>query len=143
MDSSSILDNSTIINYNKVEIKSLRDFTNGIFEDIETIYYILLQEVRTKDNWEEWIVYMLDGVEQTSLETIELIKDISTMMDKTKEVIKEQLPKIYSKDFIEILFSNPYTKIDFLVDGLRLHRETVSKYLKQLETLGICRKYKN
>ncbi|MEA3553326.1 MAG: Fic family protein [Campylobacterota bacterium] len=105
-------------------------------------YYRLLQEVRTKDNWEEWIIYMLDGVEQTSLDTIELIKDISSMMDNTKNIIQEKLPKIYSKDLIEILFNHPYTKIDFLVDGLGLHRETASKYLKQLETLGIVESIK-
>jgi Fic family protein len=100
-------------------------------------YYRLLQEVRTKDNWEEWIMYMLDGVEQTSLDTIELIKDISTMMDNTKNIIQEKLPKIYSKDLVEILFNHPYTKIDFLVDELGLTRQTASKYLKELETLGI------
>lgn len=100
-------------------------------------YYRLLQEVRIKDNWEEWIMYMLDGVEQTSLDTIELIKDISSMMDDTKNIIQEKLPKIYSKDLIEILFNHPYTKIDFLVDGLGLTRQTASKYLKELESLGI------
>ncbi len=105
-------------------------------------YYRLLQEVRTKDNWEEWIMYMLDGVEQTSLETIELIQDISSMMDKTKEIIKEKLPKLYSKDLIEILFNHPYTKIDFLVNGLGLHRETASKYLKEIESIGILKSIK-
>jgi Fic family protein len=85
---------------------------------------------------------MLDGIEQTSLDTIELIKDISTMMDNTKKIIQEKLPKIYSKDLVEILFNHPYTKIDFLVDVLRLHRETASKYLKQLETLGIVESIK-
>ena len=100
-------------------------------------YYRLLQEVLTKDNWEEWIIYMLDGVEQTSLDTIELIKDISRMMDNTKNIIQEKLPKIYSKDLIEILFNHPYTKIDFLVDRLALTRQTASKYLKELEILGI------
>jgi Fic family protein len=108
----------------------------------KSVYYRLLQEVRTKDNWEEWIIYMLDGIEQTSLDTIELIKDISTMMDNTKSIIQEKLPKIYSKDLVEILFNHPYTKIDFLVDVLRLHRETASKYLKQLETLGIVESIK-
>ncbi|MCK5294094.1 MAG: hypothetical protein KAJ49_05530 [Arcobacteraceae bacterium] len=50
-------------------------------------------------------------------------------MDNTKNIIQDKLPKIYSKDLIEILFNHPYTKIDFLVDGLGLHRETASKYL--------------
>ena len=76
-------------------------------------YYRLLQEVRTEDALEEWILYMLDGVEQTSLETITLIENISLLMQKSTVELKEKLPNIYSKDLIEILFMHPYTKIDF------------------------------
>jgi len=105
-------------------------------------YYRLLQEVRTKDKWEEWILYMLDGIEQTSKETVVLVNEISKLMESTKQTIQEKLPKIYSKDLIEILFSHPYTKIDFLVDGLGLHRETSSKYLKEIESIGILQSIK-
>ncbi len=102
-------------------------------------YYRLLQEVRTKDNREEWVLYMLDGVEKTSLETIELVNGIHRLMGETKEVIKEKLPKIYSKDLVEILFMHPYTKIDFLVNGLGITRQTASKYLNSLEEIGVLR----
>ena len=105
-------------------------------------YYRLLQEVRTKDNWNEWIMYILEAVEQTSKETVLLVNDISELMKKTKQDIQDKLPKIYSKDLIEILFSHPYTKIDFLVEGLGLHRDTASRYLKQLEELGILESIK-
>jgi len=105
-------------------------------------YYRLLQEVRTDDKWEEWILYMLDGVEKTSIETMHLINDISNMMKETKYTIRENLPKIYSKDLIEILFSHPYTKIDFLVEGLNITRKTASKYLSELESLGIVKELK-
>lgn len=100
-------------------------------------YYRLLQEVRTKDSWEEWILYMLDGVEQTSLETVELVNDIHILMNETKAKIKSELPKIYSKDLVEILFMHPYTKIEFLVNGLGITRQTASKYLNRLEEIGI------
>ncbi len=94
-------------------------------------------DVRTKDNWEEWILYMLDGVEQTSLETIELVNTIYELMGETKEKIKAELPKMYSKDLVEILFMHPYTKIDFLVNELGITRQTASKYLIRLEEIGI------
>ncbi len=105
-------------------------------------YYRLLQEVRTENRWEEWIIYMLDGVEVTSLKTIELINSIKELMDESKSEIKEKLPKIYSKDLVEILHIHPYTKIEFLVDILGLHRETASKYLKLLENIGILKSVK-
>ena len=105
-------------------------------------YYRLLQEVRTKDKWEEWILYMLDAVEKTSLETIELINNISDLMIKTQDKISQDLPKIYSKDLVEILFMHPYTKIDFLVGKMGLHRLTASTYLNELENIGILKPIK-
>ena len=105
-------------------------------------YYRLLQEVRTKDSMEEWILYMLDGVEKTSIESINLIHKIKNLMDETGLMIKKELPKIYSKDLLEILFTHPYTKIDFLVNGLDIHRETARKYLKELENMGLLSKTK-
>lgn len=103
----------------------------------KTDYYRLLQEVRTDDKWEEWILYMLEAVEQTSLETIELINSISDLMIKTQDKISQELPKIYSKDLVEVLFMHPYTKIEFLVDRLNITRKTASKYLSELESIDI------
>lgn len=103
----------------------------------KTDYYRLLQEVRTDEKWEEWILYMLEAVEQTSLETIELINSISDLMIKTQDKISGKLPKIYSKDLVEVLFMHPYTKIEFLVDRLNITRKTASKYLNELENIDI------
>jgi Fic family protein len=100
-------------------------------------YYRLLQEVRTEDALEEWILYMLDGVEQTSIETIELVENIYSLMQKTTDEVKDKLPNIYSKDLVEILFMHPYTKIDFLVNTLGITRKTASKHLKELENIGL------
>ncbi|MGD9554798.1 MAG: Fic family protein [Arcobacteraceae bacterium] len=105
-------------------------------------YYRLLQEVRTQDKWEDWILYMLDAVEKTSLETIELINNISNLMIKTQDKISQELPKIYSKDLVEILFMHPYTKIEFLVEKMGLHRHTASTYLNELEKIDILKPIK-
>ena len=77
-------------------------------------YYRLLQEVRDKDNWEDWIVFMLDGVEQTSKQTILLIDGIKIEMLSFKKKMRAELPKIYSQDLLNNLFRHPYTKIEFV-----------------------------
>jgi len=100
-------------------------------------YYRLLQEVRTENKWEEWILYILEGIENTAYETIQLIEKIKNLMEQTQEKIKRSLPKLFSKDLLETLFLHPYTKIEFLVDYLDLHRETASIYLKKLEEIKI------
>jgi len=95
-------------------------------------YYRLLQEVREKWNWDEWVLYMLDSVEKTSISTIKMVNSIWDLMWTTKNKMKENNLSFYSKDLLEIIFSNPYTKIDFLVDDMWIHRETASRYLNKL-----------
>ena len=95
-------------------------------------YYRLLQEVRDQENWQEWIMFMLDGVEQTSIQTIELIKSIKANMQDYKQRIRSQLPKIYSQDLLNNLFSHPYTKIEFLQNDISVSRITATKYLEKL-----------
>ena len=108
----------------------------------KAFYYRLLQEVRTKQNYNEWILYMLDAVEVTANNSSKLIENIHTLMQKTQKELQEKLPKIYSKDLVEVLFLHPYTKIEFLVDRLKLTRQTSSKYLKELEKIGVLKEVK-
>jgi len=105
-------------------------------------YYRLLQEVREKEAWEDWILYMLEGVDQTATAQNKLISEIKNLMDNTKEKLKNELPKMYSKDLLETLFMHPYTKIDMLVENLGVTRKTASLYLNQLEELGIMNSLK-
>jgi len=105
-------------------------------------YYRLLNEIRTKDNWEEWILYILEGVEITAKNTINIIKEINTLMEKTKEKLMQELPKVYSKDLLELLFKHPYTKINFLVDELDITRKTAGVHLRAIEEIGILQSVK-
>jgi Fic family protein len=77
-------------------------------------YYNLLQSVRENGNWEEWVLYILKGVEETSKNTISMIESIKELMDKYKKEISTNYKKIYSHELLNLLFKHPYTKIDFL-----------------------------
>lgn len=105
-------------------------------------YYTLLNKVRKEDAWEEWVLYILRGVETTSLQSIILIEKIVSLMHETKEILKANFSKFYSKDLLEILFKHPYTKITFLIDELDITRKTATSYLKELEAYGILRSVK-
>ncbi len=100
-------------------------------------YYAGLRVVTENSNWEQWIAFILDGIEQTARDTREKIAEIKLAMDETQELIKEKLPKIYSKDLVEILFYHPYCKIRFLEDRDIARRQTASNYLRLLEEIGI------
>jgi len=105
-------------------------------------YYRLLTKVRTQNSWEAWILYMLDGIEQTSKESVKLIANINVTMVEVKVSFKNKLPKIYSKDLLELLFKHPYTKIGFLVDDLGVTRKTATSYLRAIEDIGILESMK-
>ncbi|MEQ8364301.1 MAG: Fic family protein [Cyclobacteriaceae bacterium] len=108
----------------------------------ESDYYRLLQEVRTKNKWEEWILYMLKGVEETSIETITQIKDIQALFAEIQEKVKSKSPKVYSKELIEILFEHPYCKSEIITARMKISRITAAKYLKQLQEIGVLKSKK-
>lgn len=95
-------------------------------------YYRLLQLVRTENAWEEWILFILDGVEQTSYQTIKLVQGIKIQMQLYKEKIRTELTHLYSQDLLNSLFRHPYTKIEFVRHELGVSRQTASNYLKEL-----------
>ncbi len=108
----------------------------------KSVYYKLLRKVRAENSWEEWILYMLDGVETTARETIVLIEEIKELMAETEITMKREIPKIYTRDLLEILFLHPYTKIEFIVKHLGVSRQTASTYLEKIERIGILKKQK-
>lgn len=99
-------------------------------------YYQVLQGVRTNNDWESMVLYLLKGVEVTAQQTIDLITDIKNVMQDYKIRIRTELPKIYSQDLINNLFKNPYTKIEFLQNDLRVSYLTARKYLELLSEKG-------
>jgi len=105
-------------------------------------YYRLLQQVRETDEWEEWILYMLTGIEQTALESITLIGNIKKLMQQYKQTIRNELPKIYSQDLLNNLFKYPYTKIEFLEKDLGISSRTSTRYLEALIEKGLLEKQK-
>ncbi|MEO5691803.1 MAG: Fic family protein [Usitatibacter sp.] len=104
-------------------------------------YYRLLQEVRDRDAWEDWVIYMLTAVERTAGEGIEAIKAIHTALFDYKHRIREQ-HRFYSQDLINNLFSHPYTKIEFIQRDLKVSRLTATKYLDALTQNGFLHKQK-
>ncbi|MEL7220396.1 MAG: Fic family protein, partial [Bacteroidota bacterium] len=105
-------------------------------------YYKYLQAVRDQGDWETWILYLLEGIEETAKQSIVLIHDIRHLMQQVKNQIRTELPKIYSQDLLNNLFRHPYTKIEFVMQDLRVSRPTASNYLTYLADIGILNSYK-
>ncbi len=95
-------------------------------------YYRLLQAVRDNNEWEDWIVYMLNSITAVARSTNSLVFDISELMKIMKHRMRKDLPSIYSHELINNLFRHPYTRIEILQHDLPYGRQTARKYLKLL-----------
>lgn len=103
-------------------------------------YYASLRRVTEDGAWEAWVLFMLRAVETTALKTHQRVLDIRALMQRTTEKVRGELPRIYSKDLIEVLFSQPYCKIRFLEQAGIGHRQTASKYLQELDRIGVLKR---
>jgi Fic family protein len=106
-------------------------------------YYRLLLSVTHNQAWGDWIMFMLNGVEETCIWTTEKIKAIRELMQHTSQYVQQQCPKIYSWEFVESLFKQPYCRINNLVSAGIAKRQTASVYLKQLCDIGVLKEMKS
>ena len=113
-------------------------------------YYNLFQSTRNTNNFEDWIIYILKGIEQTAGETVNIINKIRDEMYLMKQELRSKT-KIYSKELLEALFYEFYTKIPYIAKILNVSEKTAQKYLDMLvdlsfltsEKVGRERIYKN
>lgn len=105
-------------------------------------YYRLLNQLNKGGSWEEWIMFMLKAVEETSKSTLLQIKEINELLFETIDRVKELAPKIYSKEFVELLFEQPYSKVEYVINKLGVERRTATRYLNKLESIDILEKRK-
>jgi Fic family protein len=102
-------------------------------------YYRRLRDVTENGDWEPWLIFLLQGVEETAAWTTGRIGAIRDLLDETFEQCRRDLPKVYSKELVELVFRQPYCKISFVVDAGLAKRQTASLYLQELERVGILK----
>lgn len=100
-------------------------------------YYNLLNGIQSHGNWEDWILYISKGIQVTSENSLEILKKINALIEKTSIQIKENHPKIYSKELITVIFTEFYTRIGNVENALGVTRKTASNYLNELVSAGV------
>ena len=112
-------------------------YLSSYINENKSEYYRLLNKVNKTDEWEDYILYILKAIETTSARTISKINAIKNLLSETILIAQNKEPKIYRKEIIELLFEQPYSKIEFVVEKLNVERKAASRYLKKMENLGI------
>ena len=113
----------------------------------KAVYYRLIQHIRDNSpnneaDWENWIVFMLKGIEITANETVILIHEIKNLMQDYKMKIRPLFGTKYNHELLNNLFRHPYTKIEYIMRDLEVTRLTATKYLEQLVSAGLVSKIK-
>ena len=105
-------------------------------------YYRLLREVTEKDNWTEWVLYVVNGIAETAEHTLIKIKAILALKSNFENVLKAEFGSSYNRELVDLLFSYPYIKIAVLEKKGIAKRQTASVYLKKIEKLKFLSTYK-
>jgi Fic family protein len=105
-------------------------------------YYQLLIEVTADSAWEPWILFMLEAVTGTARWTTNRIRSIRQLMQTTADRVRERAPALYSRELVEVIFTQPYCRIGNVVDAGIAKRQAASSYLKALCDIGILREVK-
>ena len=105
-------------------------------------YYANLLRVTTHQSWEKWVLYVLNGVEETAVWTRKKIAAIRKLLVHTNQYVRIAAPEIHSRELIDVIFSQPYCRIANLVEAGIAKRQTASVYLKQLTEIGVLKEIK-
>ncbi|MDP8568147.1 protein adenylyltransferase Fic [Methylophilus aquaticus] len=100
-------------------------------------YYRLLLQVTKEQAWEDWILYILKGVEETAIWTTAKIAAMKALNEHTVEFVRQKLPKVYSHELVSLIFELPYCRISSVVDAGIAKRQSASVYLKHLVEIGV------
>ena len=102
-------------------------------------YYDNLLGVTSRQSWEQWILYVLNSVEDTAVWTREKIRAIRMLLEHTNQYVRSTKPDLHSRELVDVIFSQPYCRIGNLVDAGIAKRQTASVYLKKLVEIGVLR----
>ena len=118
-------------------------FISGYINSHRSDYYRLLRQITRDNNWREWILYILDAVEEQSIKSTTSVTGIRNLMQEYRNKISTDLPKTYSAELVEYLFSYPYYTQSAMQQKLNItSRNTASKYFSELQTVGILKEEK-
>ena len=118
-------------------------YLSDFFEKHRSYYYDNLMQARLNNDLEQWIIFFLVGVVETSKSSIQVFKDIITLKS---DIENERLPKLGSKTekgmkMLKVLFQNPIITSNKLVEELNIANSTANRLLVNFEKLKIIQEY--
>jgi len=116
-------------------------FLSRYIMDHREDYYSSLMGVSQRANWKDWIFYMLRAVESTSNMTYDKINDIVSAKDAILKHIKKEAKNIRNPEkLVEMIFTQPFTKVIHLQNERVYAENTARAYLNRLCDINVLEK---
>ena len=103
-------------------------------------YYERLNAVTRNNEWEPWILFMLSGVESTAQWTLDLVEKTDQMRVEMEQQIRDHNSKLPAASLARMMFSQPYLRIDNIVEAGLAKRQTAAHWLTDLADSGLISK---
>ena len=100
-------------------------------------YYRMLLAVTATHSWEDWLLFIIQGIEETARWTTDKIGAIRELSAQTGAFVRHQAPTIYSYELVNLIFERPYCRIGDLETAGIAKRQAASRYLKELVAIGV------
>ena len=117
-------------------------YLSRFFIENRAEYYRYLREVTENGRWQQWILYVLAAVEQTSKDTARKIEAIHRLINDAIAKTRGQTRAGGREGFIDLLFKWPYCKISIVERELACSRITATRYLNEMAALGLLERVK-
>ncbi|GAA4429541.1 Fic family protein [Pontibacter saemangeumensis] len=112
-------------------------FLSRYIADHKDDYYACLAGVSQRGDWKSWLLYMLKAVEVTSSITYSKINDIIAAKDAILHAIAADTEITRPEQLVNVIFTQPLTKVKHFTDSGTYVENTARKYLNQLAAMGI------
>ncbi len=96
-------------------------------------YYRLLNEAPKENKWVEWTLYMIDTINLSIKDALQLTKNINKIFEHVKSQNVEE-------NVIKVIFTYPYLNIPILQEGLKIDTETSIDVIHKLVEADILKK---
>ncbi|MBF9011492.1 Fic family protein [Corynebacterium sp. CMW7794] len=112
-------------------------YLSGFIVEHKAEYYKRLNAVTAVGRWEEWLLFMINGVRAAAVDASDMITDLRALQETTAQEIRTAGVIAPAKEMAELMLIKPYLRIQDVMDTGLVKRQTAASWLHHLVELGI------
>lgn len=111
-------------------------YLSAFFEATRDQYYAHLYQVSAHGNWNEWLIYFLNGVAIQSEDALSRAERINMLLSSWRTMVASKSSSV-PEDIVQCLAVNPYITANGIAQALGVAYSTAQRGIQKLEEFGI------